>query len=71
MCDHWNIGLRANVKSVNYGLSVGVGLGIPLADRLRFGLDALYSFGLTAIRDDGYWKTRHLGFQVGPVFLIG
>ncbi|MDE2878991.1 outer membrane beta-barrel protein [Candidatus Palauibacter soopunensis] len=70
-CDHPNLGLSTNVKSINFGLSAGVGLEIPLADRLRFGLDALYSFGLTAIRDDGYWKTRHLGFQAGPVFLIG
>jgi len=70
-CDHPNLGFAANVKSINLGLSAGVGLIIPLADRLRFGLDALYSFGLTAIRDDGHWKTRHLGFQAGPVFLIG
>jgi len=70
-CDHWNLGFSANVKSINLGLSAGVGIEAPLSDRVRFALDALYSFGLTAIRDDGYWKTRHLGFQAGPVFLIG
>lgn len=70
-CDDWNRGFAANVKSINLGLSAGVGIEVPLSDRVRFALDALYSFGLTAIRDDGFWKTRHLGFQAGPVFLIG
>lgn len=70
-CDHPTLGLVTNVKSINLGLSAGVGIEVPLSDRVRFALDALYSFGLTAIRDDGFWKTRHLGFQAGPVFLIG
>ena len=70
-CDHPNLGLSANVESINLGLSAGIGLEIPLAHSVRFALDALYSFGLTAIRDDGYWRTRHLGLQAGPVFLIG
>ena len=70
-CDDWNRGFSATVKSMNFGLSAGVALEIPLAERLRLALDALYSFGLTAIRDDGFWKTRHLGFHAGPVFLIG
>ena len=70
-CDHPNLGLVADVKSMNFGLSAGVGIEVPLADSLRLALDALYSLGLTAIRDDGFWKTRHLGFQAGPVFLIG
>ena len=59
-----------DIKTLDFGVAFGGGLGFPLAGSTRLELDALYSLGLASVDEDEI-KTRHLILQAGLVFPIG
>lgn len=60
-------------KSTDFGIAAGAGVEMPVSDRLRLGVDLIYSLGLANIDDTSTenTKTRHLALQAGIVIPLG
>lgn len=59
-----------DLKRLDSGIAFGAAIEVPLFERFRWGLDALYSLGLAAADDDDT-RTRQLAIRTGFVFPMG
>ncbi|MYG19908.1 MAG: PorT family protein [Gemmatimonadales bacterium] len=63
----------AATKPIDFGIAAGAGVELAISDRLRLGVDLIYSLGLANIDDTSTdtINTRHLALQAGFVFPLG
>ena len=61
----------AFIRSLDLGLTGGIGIALTSQGGVSFRLDALYNLGLRTVADDGSEKHRAITGQVGIAFPIG